>query len=93
MHFVRKIVAVGLAVTVLTSGTGAIALAAPPADTANPPGRYSVRCDEGTCTVKTSLPGMSELAKAGAGWQGIGLTLDRRQYGAGAGFGQLRHAR
>ncbi len=67
MHFVRKIVAVGLAVTVLTSGTGAIALAAPPADTANPPGRYSVRCDEGTCTVKTSLPGMSELAKAGAG--------------------------
>ncbi len=67
MHFVRKMVAVGLAVIVLTSGTGAIALAAPPADTSNPPGRYSVRCDEGSCTVKTSLPGMSELAKAGAG--------------------------
>ena len=33
MHFVRKMVAVGLAVIVLTSGTGAIALAAPPADT------------------------------------------------------------
>lgn len=76
MHFVRKMVAVGLAVTVLTSGPSAVALAAAPTDTASPPGRYSVRCEEGSCTVKTSLPGVPDLVKAGAG---AVLTAIRRQ--------------
>jgi hypothetical protein len=67
MHSIHKIVATFVLVALLAGSTGARALAAPAADTAQPPTQLTLGCDQAGCTAQAALPGVPGLIKTGAG--------------------------
>ena len=67
MHSTYKLVSIFILITLLSGATGASALAAPPADTTQPPNTLTLQCDQAGCTAQATLPGVPGLIKTGVG--------------------------